>query len=205
MVHVNTFPSGCGERLRAERERLGFSQSDLAARMGIHRNSQARYEKADTPPPLGYLTGIRSLGIDSDYVLSGERTSGEGAYAAHRALVHLVGVIFDTLRLTPHEKEFEGICQLAYDETAAVWRDGEIRGEAADRATTALIKKSPLVIDEGVFTELIERLEFVLESTGFELAPYDKARAILQLYSLAKTQGKPLDLQAIRSVLDGLR
>lgn len=173
--------------------------------MGIHRNSQARYEKADTPPPLGYLTGARSLGIDSDYVLSGVRTSGEGAAAAHRALVHLVGVIFDTLRLTPHEKEFESICQLAYDETAAVWRDGELRGEAADRATAALIKKSPLVIDEGVFSELIERLEFVLESAAIDLTPYDKARAILQLYSLAKTQGKPLDLQTIRSVLDGLR
>lgn len=200
---VNTFPSGFGERLRAERERIGLTQADLAEKMGVHKNTQARYEKADTQPPSGYLTGLRSLGVDSDYVLTGVRASGEGA--AHRALLHLVGVIFDTLRLTPHEKEFEGICQLAYDETAAVWRDGEIRGEAADRATAALIKKSPLVIDEGVFIELIERLEFVLESTGFELAPYDKARAILQLSSLAKTQGKPLDLQAIRSVLDGLR
>jgi transcriptional regulator with XRE-family HTH domain len=205
MVHVNTFPSGCGVRLRAERERLGFSQADLAEKMGIHRNSQARYEKADTPPPLGYLAGLRSLGIDGDYVLSGVHASGEGAGAAHRALVHLVGVMFDTLRLTPYEREFEGICQLAYNEAAAVWRDGEIRGEAADRATAALIKKSPLVIDEGVLIELIERLEFVLESTAIDLTSYDKARAILQLYSLAKSQDKPLDLQAIRSVIDSFR
>lgn len=200
---VNTFPTGFGERLRAERVRLGFSQADLAQKMGIHKNTQARYEKADTQPTPGYLTALRSVGIDSDYVLTGVRASGEGA--AHRALVHLVGVMFDTLRLTPYEKEFEGICQLAYDETAAVWRDGEIRGEAADRATARLIKKSPLVLDEATFSELIERIEFVLESTGLEIAPYDKARAILQLYSLGKTQGKPLDLQAIRSVLDSFR
>lgn len=200
---VNTFPSGFGERLRAERERLGLTQADLAEKMGVHKNTQARYEKADTQPSPGYLTALRSVGIDADYVLTGVRASDEGA--AHRALVHLVGVMFDTLRLTPHEKEFEGICQLAYSETASAWRDGKIRGEEADRATALLIKKSPLVIDEGVFIELIERLEFVLESTGITLAPYDKARAILKLYSQTKTQDRPLDLQAIRSVLEGFR
>ncbi|MBW8456936.1 MAG: helix-turn-helix transcriptional regulator [Thiobacillus sp.] len=205
MVHVNTFPSVFGERLRAERERLGFSQADLAQKMGIHRNTQARYEKAGTHPSPAYLTALRSLGVDIDYVLTGVRTSGESAGAAHRALVHLVDVIFDALSLTPHEKEFEGICHLAYDEIAAVWREGELRGEVADRATAALIKKSPLVIEEAVFIELIERIEFVLESTAIDLTPYDKGRAILRLYSLAKTQGKPLDLKTIRSVIEGFR
>ncbi len=206
MVHVNSFQSGCGERLRAERERLGFSQADLAAKMRIHRNSQARYEKADAPPPLGYLTQLRSLGIDSAYVLTGVRQTEEGERL--QALADLVEVIFDTLQLTSYMEEFEGIfrrASCAYAETAAIQCEGVTRGEAADLATARLIKKSPLVLDEATFSELIERIEFVLESTGLEIAPYDKARAILQLYSLGKTQGKPLDLQAIRSVLDSFR
>lgn len=72
-------------------------------------------------------------------------------------------------------------------------------------AQAAPIKKSPLMIDEATFSELIERSGFVLESTGMDVAPSDKARAILQLYSQVKTQGKPFDLQAIRPVLDSFR
>lgn len=205
MVHVNSFSSGFGERLRIERDRKGYSQADLAEKLGIHRNTQARYERAETQPSPSYLTALRSLGIDIEFVLTGVRRTGEEAGASHRALVHLVGVIFDTLRLTPYEKEFDSICRVASDEAAAVWRDGVLRAEIADRATESLIKKSPLVIDETLFADLIERVEFVVESRSLVISPHSKARAVLQLYALAKSQEKPVNLNTIRSALEAVR
>lgn len=192
-----------GSRIREERLFLGLTQEAFAKQLGVHRKTQGNYESGAREPDAAYLSAASKSGVDIGYVLTGERASG-----AHRALVRLVDVIFDALRLTPHEMEFADICQLAYlEETAAVWREGRIKGEGkeAARATAALIKKSPLVIDEAAFTDLIERLEFVLESAAIDLTHYDKARAILQLYSLAKSQGKPLDLQTIRSVVEGFR
>lgn len=196
---MSTQTNSIGARIREEREALGLSKTAFAKALGIHRNTQGNYEAGEREPDAAYLAKASKAGIDIGYVLRGERAS-----VTHQSLLHLVSVIFDALRLTPYKGEFDRIRQLAYEEDLAMWR-GDGVGEDADRATAALIKKSPLVIDEGAFIELIERLEFVLESTSIELAPYDKARAILQLYSLAKTQGKPLDLQAIRSVLEGLR
>lgn len=196
---MSTQTNSIGERIREEREALGLSKTAFAKVLGIHRNTQGNYEAGEREPDAAYLAKASEAGVDISYVLTGKREVWE-----KQTLVHLLGVIFDALRLTKHEEEFFGICQLAYDETAATWREGVIR-ETADRATEALIRKSPLVIDEGVFIELIERLEFVLESTAIDLTPYDKARAILQLYSLAKTQGKPLDLKKIRAVLDCFR
>lgn len=195
---MSTQENAIGGRIRTERESLGLSKTAFAKMLGIHRNTQGNYESGEREPDAAYLAAASKAGIDIGYVLRGERAS-----LTHQSLLHLVSVIFDALRLTPYKSEFDRVCQLAYEESLALWR-GEIR-EEADSATQAIIRKSPLVIDEATFSELIERIEFVLESTGVDVAPYDKARAILQLYSLAKTQSKPLDLKKIRSVLESFR
>lgn len=72
MEHVK-FPTGFGERLAEERERLGFSIAVLARLTGIHRNTQARYENEETYPTPIYLSVIRSLGVDVEYLLLGLR------------------------------------------------------------------------------------------------------------------------------------
>lgn len=50
-------------RLRATREKKGFTQAKLAKRVGTHVNSIAEYEKGTRPPSLLVLLTIcRALG-----------------------------------------------------------------------------------------------------------------------------------------------
>lgn len=62
-----------GERIRQERDRLGETQDEWARHTGIHRNTQAKYEKGDAVPDVNYLTAIDELGADIDFIRTGER------------------------------------------------------------------------------------------------------------------------------------
>ncbi len=62
-----------GNRLREERERLGFTQTEFAALGGATKNSQYNYEKGGRSPDTAYLLGIAAHGVDILYVVTGER------------------------------------------------------------------------------------------------------------------------------------
>lgn len=64
---------GIGDRLKAERERLGFNQTDFAAQAGASKNSQYNYEKGERSPDAAYLVAIGAIGVDVLYVLTGAR------------------------------------------------------------------------------------------------------------------------------------
>lgn len=67
-----------GERLREERIRLGLKQEDLAMTGGVNRNTQGSYERGTRNPDTVYLAGIKQLGVDLVYVISGQRVLSEG-------------------------------------------------------------------------------------------------------------------------------
>jgi transcriptional regulator with XRE-family HTH domain len=196
MSTKSTQSESFGARIRAERLLLGFSQAAFAKKLGIHRNTQGNYESGAREPDAAYLAAASNAGADIGYVLTGVRASG-----VHRALVHLVGVIFTTLRLIPYEKEFDKVCQIAYEEDSATWRGEEFR-EIADSAAAAIIMKSPFFLEESLLTDLVERLEFVLESKAIKLTPAARARSILHLYLAAKARDKPLDMQTVVDVIE---
>ena len=53
-----------GRTLRVERTRVGVKQIDLAARMGVHRNTVKRYEDlAEVPPEIvrAYLESLATF------------------------------------------------------------------------------------------------------------------------------------------------
>ncbi len=64
-----------GARLREERERLGYSQNDLAELAGLTRNSQVNYEGGKRQPDAAYLSAIAGHGADVTYILTGQRSS----------------------------------------------------------------------------------------------------------------------------------
>lgn len=188
-----------GARIREERLSLRLTQEAFAKQLGVHRKTQGNYESGAREPDAAYLAAASKAGVDIGYVLSGERASG-----IHQSLLHLVSVIFDALLLTPYEKEFDQVCQLAYAEHLALWRGEGIKDEA-DRAIVAIIMKSPLFLEEGVLTDLVERLEFVLESKAISITPLAKAEIIFRLYQQTKTQGGAIDLQTITAVIEDRR
>lgn len=64
-----------GERLRRERERLGFTQPVFAAIALTTKKSQIDYEKDLTQPKAGYLEAIAKVGADVQYIVTGGSAS----------------------------------------------------------------------------------------------------------------------------------
>lgn len=62
-----------GERLKEERSRLGFNQTDLAAVGGVGKTTQINYEKGAGSPDAAYLAAIAEQGADVLYIVTGER------------------------------------------------------------------------------------------------------------------------------------
>nr|WP_272880875.1 helix-turn-helix transcriptional regulator [Pseudomonas fragi] len=81
---------GVGERLKEERERLGFSQTEFAAVAGASKNSQYNYEKGERSPDAAYLAAVAEKGVDILYVVTGVPTPQVvyGATAAEDNLVN---------------------------------------------------------------------------------------------------------------------
>lgn len=64
-----------GERLKAERERLGYNQSDFGECGGKTKLTQSKYENNETSPTADYLLKIQAIGADMIFILTGQRSS----------------------------------------------------------------------------------------------------------------------------------
>nr|VFK21649.1 MAG: Helix-turn-helix domain-containing protein [Candidatus Kentron sp. LPFa]VFK35208.1 MAG: Helix-turn-helix domain-containing protein [Candidatus Kentron sp. LPFa] len=60
-------------RLREERKRLGYNQTDFAAIGGFSRKTQSNYEDGTHEPTASYLAAIAEEGADILYILTGQR------------------------------------------------------------------------------------------------------------------------------------
>jgi transcriptional regulator with XRE-family HTH domain len=65
-----------GERLREERERLGFNQTDFAGLGEASLRSQIEWEKGKAYPNAKILAAIAAAGADVQYILTGIRAGG---------------------------------------------------------------------------------------------------------------------------------
>ena len=68
--------SSIGERLREERERLGFNQTAFGAIGGVLKQAQLKYEKSERFPDAAYLEAVAKVGADVQYIVTGERCPG---------------------------------------------------------------------------------------------------------------------------------
>lgn len=62
-----------GERLREERQRLGFSQAVFGGLVERASKSQERYETGQRSPSADYLMAAAEHGVDVTYLLTGVR------------------------------------------------------------------------------------------------------------------------------------
>mgnify|MGYP003624183146 CR=1 FL=1 len=61
-----------GSRLRDERVRLGLSQTEFGELGGVRKNTQSKYESNERSPDALYLANVAKIGVDVQYVLTGE-------------------------------------------------------------------------------------------------------------------------------------
>lgn len=186
-----------GNRIKDERKRLGLSQDAFAKIVGVHRRTQINYESGAREPDTTYLEAISKAGVDVGYVLTG--VSEE---LKRKAIWHVLLVIQEFLQLTTYDKEFEAACQLAYDEIKAAWSTG-VNETKAENAILALLKKSPiLVLDQGLFEDMLEKLVFVLETKELTLSSSSKARAIMHLYKAIQVSRRRVELKAVEAAIE---
>lgn len=62
------------ERLKEERKRLSFSQTDFGTSCGVTKQAQIRYEKGVRSPDSDYLEQAHEIGVDVSYLVTGIRT-----------------------------------------------------------------------------------------------------------------------------------
>lgn len=62
-----------GERLRKERERLGFNQPDFAGFAGATKQTLFSWENGHSSPKADQLAALGEHGVDVYYVLTGQR------------------------------------------------------------------------------------------------------------------------------------
>lgn len=67
-------PIGAHDRLREERIRLGYNQTEFSAVAGTTQRSQTVYETGKRSPDLEYLAAIATIGADVQYIATGKRT-----------------------------------------------------------------------------------------------------------------------------------
>lgn len=70
-----------GERLKAERERLGLTQEAFAAAAGAKRRTLVDWEKGVSSPTSVQLSALVEIGVDATYILTGESTQVTAARA----------------------------------------------------------------------------------------------------------------------------
>lgn len=61
-----------GGRLREERDRLGYTQTELADICGVKMRAQRNYEKDERHPDAEYLAAFSEAGGDVAYVITGQ-------------------------------------------------------------------------------------------------------------------------------------
>jgi transcriptional regulator with XRE-family HTH domain len=64
-----------GEILKEERARLKMNQDEFAAVGGLKRRAQTLYEQNERSPDAAYLRALAAIGVDVQYVLTGEQAA----------------------------------------------------------------------------------------------------------------------------------
>ena len=81
-------------RLREERDRLGLTQEVFADAAGAKRRTLVDWEKGVSSPTAVQLSALAAVGVDVQYVLTGQRKgSGFGESAVHQAVLDAVDLL----------------------------------------------------------------------------------------------------------------
>lgn len=173
--------SKLGERLREERERLGLSQAEFAEKVGVHRNTQVRYESGKRQPDSDYMAQIQDLGVDAGYLIFGRRTDPISIYSLAVASVlpkiaERVGLSVDAL--------FE-LIQLAAEYESYLWGGDTACGGEPDITSLidALFENGDLL--SGIFSAVAS----VLHHDGLKLPCDKRARVVAMLYRTFRPTG----------------
>lgn len=161
-----------GERLREEREALGYTQGDFADLVGQSRKSQGRYEAGERAPDAEYLSTAAKHGVDVLYVLTGQRTPGlDTVRAVHGQMGSKV------IELGRVARDIE---QLEREALPGVSRDDLDRWQRAIALVERGLDEADLTMEPAVKARLIV--------VAYDLLADDSAASRARIIELAKVR-----------------
>lgn len=72
-------------RIKAERERIGLRSSELALKIDVARSHQSLVESGKRKPSVYYLFQLSLLGMDINYIITGQRHSISPIYCTQKS------------------------------------------------------------------------------------------------------------------------
>lgn len=90
-----------GERIKEERERLGFNQSDFADLAAATRKTLFNWESGAAAPNANVLAAWSAHGLDVLYVVTGQRAGGASAPPPPRAVSEGDRILLDNFHAAP--------------------------------------------------------------------------------------------------------
>lgn len=192
-----------GDRLKKERKRLGYSQAEFAEKLGVHRNSQSRYEAEEREPETSYLNALGKIGVDVSYVMTGV---GEEEGDLYNETINRLFVILCGRVGINHDRMNELISE-AFDIEKSTLNLKHGHAAAAKRIDDliARILFERIVdfdlVDLSVLTAIFEEMETVMEKNSLTITPAKKASAAIMLYRAFKANGT-VDLKMIEETVN---
>jgi transcriptional regulator with XRE-family HTH domain len=192
-----------GARLAEERKRLGFSQGDFAQKAGVSISTQKRYEIDEREGGTGYLEGIRKLGVDVTYVLTGRRRGGAGAGIDPDYLAEFGLAVVKFLGLTPSDVsmvasqagkavdlEFGGREEAPEIHVAAFEDYFFVHASELLRQKIGALSVPGEVPDQALLAAAIEQVEQAMKQRGKTFSSGKKAHLVAMVYKLSRLSGK---------------
>lgn len=173
-----------GSRLREQREKLGFSQGQLAQKSGVTARSQRNYEMGTRVPDAEYLVAASAAGVDINYVLN-------GGYGHHDSDEDVVVVMAIEQSFGIAHDDFEKAIDAALVDDEICAYDPNIMFSELQRISVVfrhLVEKEG-ALDSGLLTQVLEALENSCLNSGKTISPQKKAAAVAMLYRAFKASG----------------
>lgn len=172
-----------GKRLKEERERLGISQADFAKACGVGRTAQFNYESGKRSPDGNYLHAAGELGVDTGYLLFGDRSTPFNLYS-----LGVASILPDIAeRAGLNTDAILHILDLAAESEANIW--GAPTGPIfTNENKTELV--NALFEDGALLSRVMYEIHEALHRNGKTLALDKEIRVILMLYRSFKASGK---------------
>ncbi len=183
---------GLPERLKAERERLGLSQTDFGRFGDVSKNSQLAYEQGKAAPDVGYLARIAEKGVDVAYLFTGVRTIARPGLAQEE--IQLFNDIVDAAFSLSDEGRLKAksiLGELVRQEFEATGKTRTSRKLGTAVATRPATPAPVTEMNLELLQVCLAGVEEGLEATGRGMAPDKKAQLVTMLYDLHQATDSP--------------
>lgn len=199
----NDYRRESGERLRQERVRLGLSQADLSKKLGIHRNTQSKYEAGERDPDISYYKKLDELGISVAYVVDGSRFE----HLPGEAGIIVRGIFEEASQLGLLQVNSEAIARLVYLLASSKMCDSYSPDDAIDGELRKNLIMAAFQRGSEFYEAAVAISKYGYRISGDRPVPRDEAALILETLQLFDANKDHLHLSLtdnIRLIADDL-